>query len=93
MIGESTGKNLQGAFAKWYPLACDYYNEHGNLLVPKAYKTASGANLGIWIVDLRARYYSKTLLISQEEVDKLEKIGMVWDVPEYQWQQKYNKVK
>ena len=93
MIGESTGKNLQGAFAKWYPLACDYYNEHGNLLVPKAYKTEDGANLGIWIVDLRARYYSKTLLISQEEVDKLEKIGMVWDVPEYQWQQKYNKVK
>ena len=42
-----------------YPAAKAYYAEHGDLLIPTDYVTASGLNLGFWISNMRACYRKK----------------------------------
>ena len=64
-------------FNKWYKLACEYYNEHGDLLVPTRHKTKSGENLGQWIMHTRQDY--KKGKLSPDKIEKLNAIGMVWD--------------
>lgn len=75
------GNNM--TFDEWFKLACEYKNEHGDLLVPKEYKTESGKNLGSWIKEKR-KYYFKNKLTT-EQIEKLESIGMVWKVHEQAW--------
>lgn len=69
--------NKEGIWNKWYKLAVEYRNEHGDLLVPKEYKTKSGENLGKWIINTRQAYKKGDL--SQDKIKKLESIGMVWN--------------
>ena len=69
--------NKEEIWNKWYKLAIEYRNEHGNLLVPTFYQTKSGENLGLWISNTRADYKNGDL--STEQIKKLEDIGMVWD--------------
>lgn len=75
------GNNM--TFDWWFKLACEYKDEHGDLLVPKEYKTESGKNLGSWIKEKR-KYYFKNKLTT-EQIEKLESIGMVWKVHEQAW--------
>ena len=62
---------------KMYKLAEEYYNEHGDLLVPNKYQTKSGEKLGWWIYTTRKAYKTGDLL--SDKIEKLEAIGMVWD--------------
>ena len=75
-------------FNKWYKLAEEYYNEHGNLLVPFDYETKSGEKLGKWINTTRTAYKNGDL--SPDQIKKLEAIDMVWDAQEYVWNKWYN---
>ena len=59
-----------------YTLAKDYYKEHGNLLIPQHY-IINGKNLGLWISNQRAYY--KNSKLSQERIELLNSIGMVWN--------------
>lgn len=64
---------------EWYLCAKDYFEEHGDLLVPSNYITADGYRLGRWIERQRARFNG--LLASpiyHDEQIALESIGMVW---------------
>jgi len=80
-------------------LAKSYYLKYGNLLVPTSYKTPSGEALGTWIITQRKAYKNRFLpkekrnnryiLLTDEQVKKLESIGMVWDINEYQWNKMY----
>ena len=79
--------NKEETWNKWYNLAVEYYNKHGNLLVSKKHETSSGENLGIWISTIRKAYKNDNL--SPDEIEKLEAIGMVWDVREYEWNKMY----
>ena len=72
---------------KWYPLAVEYRNEHGDLLVPQDYKTKSGEKLGQWISECRKDY--KKGKLSPDQIEKLNVIDMVWDVKEYVWNKMY----
>ncbi len=63
---------------KWlerYILAKQYYEEHGNLLIPVSY-IVNGIKMGRWIGQQRKTY--KRGIISQERINLLERIGMVW---------------
>ena len=64
-----------------YELARCYYNYHGNLGIPRNFRTDDGINydlygyrLGDWIAQMRR---SKDKL-SPRKISKLEKIGMIW---------------
>ena len=78
----------------YYELAVEYYKEHGNLLVPVNY-SKNGMNLGYWITDqrktMKGQGHRKDL--TEEQIEKLESIGMVWDKLKEQWDQTYAIVK
>jgi superfamily II DNA or RNA helicase len=56
----------------------EYYAEHGNLLVPKAYCTPAGVRLGRWIRDQRSRHAKGEL--PRSRVEQLDRLDMVWRV-------------
>ena len=60
-----------------YKLAKDYYEEHGDLLIPQSYKI-NGFELGLWINAQRQAFKKQKL--SQEYIILLEQIKMVWNV-------------
>lgn len=83
---------------KWnemYTLAKVYYEHHGHLNVPITYKTvngyeedAEGSSLGWWIVKQRDAYKDVRGL-SKGRVKKLNDIKMIWDLNEYNWNERY----
>lgn len=76
---------------KNYAAAQKYYQEHGDLLVNAADNDYCGAALGRWIAQLRV--YRKNNIQSKyltpERIAALDEIGMIWDVPDYLWEQNY----
>ena len=58
-----------------YKLAKDYYEKNGNLKVPRDY-AVDGVNLGAWISTQKYKYNQGKL--TSYEIEKLEKIGIVW---------------
>ena len=70
-------KEEQLSWNDWYELAKVYYDEKGDLLVPRGYISEDGYNLGIWI-NTQRNYYKKEKL-TEEKIKKLESIGMVWN--------------
>ncbi len=68
-----------------------YYEKNANLRVPYNYVTESGFNLGIWITNIRSAYAGHSGVgINQERINQLESIGMIWSVPEEQWNTGYS---
>ncbi len=86
--------NLTNTWEQNYELAKAYYEHHGDLLIPAAFKTINGyesdengINIGMWILRQRKSYKksknSEELYgITLEQIEKLESIGMVWDAKE-----------
>lgn len=83
-------KSLDEVWSDWYALLISYKKEYGNLAVPKNsfYK---GENLGRWCQTTRG-YYNKGSL-SQDRLDKLNEIGFVWDLLDYEWNRRYEQYK
>ncbi len=71
--------------------ARSYFEKHGDLLVMSQYVCNDGYKLGNWITNQRANKTSgdKYRKLSSEQITRLEKIGMVWNVQEYQWLRSY----
>ena len=74
-IGKS--KEEQMTFDEWYELLKQYYEEHGDLLVPSYYETSDEKKIGKNIQNLRKAYKNNKL--TPEQITKLESIGMVWN--------------
>ena len=78
----------------YYALAVQYYKENGNLLVPMNY-SKNGMNLGVWINEkrktMKGHGHGRTL--TEEQIQKLDAIGMVWDKFKEQWDETYAIVK
>lgn len=78
---EPKTKRKQLSFDEWYAIAKQYYEEHGNLLVPRNYEDAEGHKLGRWIERQRAFYNGSpnvTVSVTQTDIAMLNKIGMIW---------------
>lgn len=71
-----------------------YYKAHGNLLIG-AREEVNGIPLGRWIAQLRVSKKKQDFqsCLTPERVQALEEIGMIWDVPAYQWEQNYEAAK
>lgn len=82
---------------KMYQAAKAYRESKGDLLVPQNYRTPEGLRLGNWIANQRARMKdTDKRKLSQEQREKLEAIGMVWDpskLREAEWEAMYECVK
>ena len=65
----------------WYLLAMHYFQEHGDLLIPKDYVCPTGERLGRWIERQRAKYNRVPTMrgrLDAVQIEYLEQIGMVW---------------
>ena len=75
-----------------YHLAEQYFHEHGDLLVPGDY-VCYGKRLGRWIGTQRTDYKKRiNPRFTQERIELLEAIGMVWDVKEFRWNLMYGEL-
>lgn len=85
---------LKLSWDDYYKLAVDYYKEYGNLLVPVNY-SKNGMNLGYWITEQRKTMkglgHSKKL--TDEQIQKLNEIDMIWDKFKEQWEDTYDVAK
>ena len=81
---------IQKKWLKHYEKAKEYYQEHGDLLVPYRYVCEDGTKLGQWISVQRRAYKNRIIPkeernnthapLTDEQVKLLEKIGMVWQI-------------
>lgn len=78
--------NLSSAWDTYYTAARQWYQEKGNLRIPKSYVTSTGLTLGSWIQTQR-RVYSRAVTggLTEEKVRKLNEIGMIWDARDQSW--------
>ena len=80
---------------KWekaYALAAAYYEENGNLNIPRSYVTATGERLGQWLANQQQAYAKGKL--AKEQILRLEKIEMYWgNRNDRQWNEAYQEAK
>ena len=69
-----------------------YKNEHGNVLVPRNYKTSDGFGLGWWVTKQRSAEKLGTL--GQDKKHRLEQVGFVWETrhARHTWEQSFRKL-
>ena len=78
--------NLNSAWEVYYAAARQWYEATGHLKVPKGYVTPSGLTLGSWIQTQRKVHGGrKAGSLNPERIHLLEKIGMIWTVSDYKW--------
>ena len=74
-----------------FDAAKQYFEEHGNLLVPSNYVSAEGFRLGVWMSNLRAARKTRpdSFQVTQEHIERLDAIGMEWDARIAKWDLAY----
>lgn len=89
---EDRVKRLDDLGFVWYPYmsnwdecfeyAKDYYEKNGDLNVPKRYVCEDGYKLGLWLyTQRRVRKGMVNGNLSEEQIKRLDEIGMVWNRP------------
>ena len=86
-LGSRWNHRLEAAWEKGFASAQKYRTEHGDLLVPVRYRDKNDFALGEWIVYNRQRYLGGNL--TQNRIERLEAIGMVWSTSNDLWEQNY----
>lgn len=101
-LSEDKTKRLEAIGMKWdsyymrnwlekYKLAKQYYDEHGDLNIKVKYVCSDGTKLGTWIVTQRGLYIKG--ILTDEQIELLEKIGMVWNRDDSRWETGFNYAK
>ena len=90
-IGMDWNSPLDRAWEKYFTAAGKYYQENGNLLI-NASESYDGVLLGNWISNLRTykKNDTKSQYLTEDRIQALDEIGMVWDVPDYVWEQNFH---
>ena len=75
-----------------YQRAKEFYDANGHLRIPGSYVTDDGVHLGQWIASLRSyrKNGSNQAFLNSDRTRQLDAIGMIWDVPDYLWNQYYS---
>lgn len=76
---------------KYYRALCKYKYEYGNIDIKANYVTPDGIELGAWVSNLRTARNSRRrgYYLTDERIAKLDKLGMIWDKLDYQWEKNY----
>ncbi len=89
------GINWQGkydrAWEKYYNALCRYRYVNGNIDIKANYVTEDGIELGAWISNLRTARNSRRrgYYLTDERISMLNKLGMIWDKIDFQWEKNY----
>ena len=89
---DTLNDTLSASWNVMFSYAEQYYHEHGNLEVPRRYKTDDGYSLGNWIFTQRKVYAGESYgCLDEHRIKKLENIGMVWNsTRDLVWERNYN---
>ena len=79
------------AWDKYYKVLCKYKYEFGNIDIKAGYTTEDGIDLGSWVGNLRVarRSRRKGYYLTDERIALLDRLGMIWDKLDYQWEKNY----
>ena len=66
-------------FERNFAAAVEYHSAYGTLDVPGDYVNANGIRLGGWIKYLRKMRRKDTLRLSEEQIARLDELGMIWE--------------
>ena len=79
------------SWEKYYSAAKRYFEKNGNLRAVALYVDEEGVDLGRWLSQIRLYRKSgiKNKRLSEERIQALDAIGMVWDVFDYIWEEYY----
>ncbi|MFI3163971.1 MAG: Helicase associated domain protein [Bacillota bacterium] len=88
-IGMSWEKRSKRLWMAKFEMAKAYFEKHGNLAISNSQAEADKqlSNLNIWLNRQRLKYKTHRLL--KDEFEKLNKIGMVWELQD-SWQSAFN---
>ncbi len=90
-IGMVWGSYRDLSWERYFAEARKYYEEHGNLNTNVNDVSDSGIRLGAWICQLRT--YRKSGIqkkyLTEDRIRALDGIGMIWDVPDYLWEENF----
>ena len=80
------------SWEKYYESAKRYVEENGDLLPTYQYVDKDGIRLGAWICFQRTSRKSGITKwgLTEERITKLDALGMVWNVIDYQWEENYS---
>lgn len=85
--------SLSSSWETYYLAAQDYYRQQGHLRIPRRYVTPAGLTLGSWIQTQRKVYAGKVNgALTEEKIEKLNAIGMVWNIRESSWEEGYEEL-
>lgn len=91
---EKLNDALTATWDMYYASAKQYYKENGNLEVPARYITEEGYALGSWLNNQKA-IHKGTIVgkLTEDQIQKLDSIGMIWDSLDYFWEQNFRLAK
>ena len=91
---EKLNDALTATWDMYYASAKQYYQENGNLEVPARYITEEGYALGSWLNNQKAiRKGTIVGNLTEDQIQKLDDIGMIWDSLDYFWEQNFKLAK
>ena len=86
--------SISDSWLKNYEALKKYYEEHGNVDIPFKYETEEGLKIGYWVNDQRKAYKGKGKVeITEEQIQLLDDLGMIWDYHVDNWDKCYNALK
>ena len=90
VLFERLQASLSSSWGHYFSEASIYYAEHGNLNIPKRYTTPTGLSLGVWLVtQRRVREGQIQGNLTEQQIERLDSIGMVWSVFDAKWEKAY----
>lgn len=94
LLFDQLNESLTYTWEDNYEVAKKYYQENGNLKVPKSYVTVDGMALGSWIQTQRkVRQHTIAGQLSPERIRKLDEIGMIWNIRNSNFEEAYAQLK
>ena len=91
---EKLNDALTATWDMYYASAKQYFQENGNLEVPARYITEEGYALGSWLNNQKAiRKGTIVGKLTEDQIQKLDSIGMIWDSLDYFWEQNFKLAK
>lgn len=91
---EKLNDALTATWDMYYASAEQYYKDNGNLEVPARYITEEGYALGSWLNNQKAiRKGTIVGKLTENQIQKLDDIGMIWDSLDYFWEQNFKSAK
>ena len=79
---------LEDEFEERIEWLLEYKEEHGDLLIPRRYP--KNPKLANWVY--RIRNPKDKALLSEDRINRLNKLGFVWDVEDYNWNLKFEEL-